>query len=57
MRVKVQRFVTYCGELQYGIYVKRWWYPVWIRVSYWPNEQTAIKKAEAIKHPQAVEIK
>jgi hypothetical protein len=57
MRVKVQRFVTFYGESQYGIYVKRWWYPVWIRVSFWDDEQVAIKKAEAIKHPQAVEIK
>jgi hypothetical protein len=56
MRVKVQRFVTYHGESQYGIYVKRWWFPFWVRVEYWHSEQIAIKKAEAIKHPQPVEI-
>lgn len=57
MRVKVQRRVSARGDLQYGIYIKRWWLPVWICVDYWLDEAVAIKKAEVIKHPNSVEIK
>ena len=57
MRVKVQRRVNMRGDLQYAIYVKRWWFPFWVYVDYWLDEVVAIKKAEVIKHPKPVEIK
>ena len=56
MRVKVQRSVSARGELQFSIYVKRWWFPFWVLVDYWLDEQVAIRHAETIKHPKPVEI-
>ena len=56
MRVKVQRRASARGELQFGIYVKRWWFPFWVLVDYWLDEQVAIRHAETIKHPKPVEI-
>ena len=56
MRVKVQRYISAVGDLRFGIYVKRWWFPIWVRVDYWLQEDVAIKHAERIKHPKPVEI-
>jgi len=56
MRVKVQRRVSARGELQFGIYIKRWWFPFWVLVDYRFQEGIAIKHAEHIKHPKPVEI-
>ena len=56
MKVKVQRYVSATGYLRFGIYVKRWWLPVWVRVDYWDDEAVAILKATVIKHPKITEI-
>jgi hypothetical protein len=56
MKVKVQRYVQASGYMKFGIYVKRWWLPIWIRVDYWDMEEIAIQKALVIKHPKITEI-
>ena len=56
MRVKVQRYISPGGELRWGIYVKRWWFPFWVRVDFWMSEELAIFHAEFIKHQQITEI-
>lgn len=56
MRVKVQRYIDNYGDVRFGVYVKRWWFPFWVLVDYWFQEDIAIKHAEHIKHPKPVEI-
>jgi hypothetical protein len=56
MRVKVQRYIAMSGDQRFGIYIKRWWSPFWVRIDSWASEQNAIKRAELIKHPKPVEI-
>jgi len=56
MRVKVQRYISLWGEIRWGIYVKRWWFPFWVRVDYWESKGPALHHAETIKHPQITEI-
>ena len=56
MKVKVQRYVTTGGAMRFGVFVKRWWFPVWVKVDYWSTETAAIQNATEIKHPMIVEI-
>jgi len=56
MRVKVERYVNSSGDIKYGIFVRRWWFPCWVKVDWWDNEEVAIKKAIEIKHPKITEI-
>ena len=56
MRVKVQKYISLWGEIRWGIYIKRWWFPFWVRADYWCSEKIAIDHASTIKNPKITEI-
>ena len=56
MKVKVQKYISLQSDIRYGIYVKRWWFPFWVKVDYWLDEKVAIDHAVLLKHPKSVEI-
>lgn len=55
MRVRVIQRFKLTGQRWY-IQKKYWWWPVWIDVDYWDNEEVALKKAEMVKRPKIVEV-
>jgi hypothetical protein len=56
VKVKVQPYVSAYGDQFYGIYVKRWWLPIWVKVDFWSNREAAVMRAKLIKHPETVVI-
>lgn len=56
MKVKVQPYVSTYGDLNWGIYIKRWWLPVWVRHDYWLDESKAILEAKLLVNPRITEI-